>query len=113
MILVATSADAGWNSWPLHNSYPPIMQQLILQAAAGRLAERNIRVGQPFDQSYAAAGASAAATVINPKGQPVAARLKGAGGISELHFVQTELSGKYQVQIGPATGRGWHVRCRS
>ena len=51
MILVATSADAGWTTWPLHKSYPPIMQQMILQAAAGRLAERNIRVGQPFDQS--------------------------------------------------------------
>ncbi len=101
MILVATSADAGWTSWPLHNSYPPVMQQMILQAAAGRLAERNIRVGQPYDQSFPAAGASAAATVIKPKGPPVAARLKGAAGISELHFMQTELSGRYQVQIGP------------
>ena len=101
VILVATSADAGWTSWPLHNSYPPIMQQMILQAAAGRLAERNIRVGQPFDQSYAAAGASATATVVTPKGQAVASRLKGTGGLSQLHFEQTELSGTYQVRIGP------------
>ena len=101
VILVATSADAGWNSWPLHNSYPPVMQQMILQAAAGRLAERNIRVGQPYDQSFPAAGASAAATVLNPKGQTLAARLRGAGGTSELHFEQTDFSGKYQVQIGP------------
>ena len=98
---MATSADAGWTTWPLHNSYPPIMQQMILQAAAGRLAERNIRVGQPYDQSFAAAGASAAATVVTPKGQPVAARLKAAGGVSQLHFEQTELSGPYQVRIGP------------
>jgi hypothetical protein len=101
VILVATSADTGWNTWPLHNSYPPIMQQTILEAAAGRLAERNIRVSQPYDQSFAATGAAAAATVINPKGQAAAVRLKPAGGISELHFAQTELSGKYQLQIGP------------
>ncbi len=101
VILVATSADAGWNTWPLHNSYPPVMQQMILQAAAGRLAERNIRVGQPYDQSFEAAGDSAVATVTKPKGQPVSVRLKGAGGTSELHFDQTDLSGKYQVQIGP------------
>jgi hypothetical protein len=74
---------------------------MILQAAAGRLAERNIRVGQPFDQSYAAAGASATATVVTPKGQAVASRLKAAGGLSQLHFEQTELSGAYQVRIGP------------
>ncbi len=101
VILVATSADAGWNSWPLHNSYPPVMQQMVLQAAAGRLAERNIRVGQPYDQAFAAAGASATGTVTNPRGQPAAARLKALGGISELHFTQTELSGPYQVRIGP------------
>ena len=98
---MATSADAGWNTWPLHNSYPPIMQQMILEAATGRMAERNIRVGQPYDQTFAAAGAVAAATVVNPKGQPAAARLKATRGFSELHFAQTELSGKYQVQIGP------------
>ena len=101
VILVATSADTGWNSWPLHNSYPPVMQQMILQAAAGRLAERNIKVGQPYDQSFPAAGAAATVTVTNPKGQPAAARLKGAGGFSELHFTQTELSGPYQLRIGP------------
>ena len=101
VIQVATSADAGWTTWPLHNSYLPIMQQMILQAAAGRLEERNIRVGQPYDQSFAAAGASATATVTTPKGQPVAARLKSSGGVSLLHFEQTELSGPYQVRIGP------------
>jgi hypothetical protein len=101
VIQVGTSADAGWTSWPLHNSYPPIMQQMILQAAAGRLEERNIRVGQPYDESFAAAGASATATVTTPKGQPVAARLKSSGGVSLLHFEQTDLSGPYQVRIGP------------
>ncbi len=60
MILVATSADTGWTTWPMHKSYPPVMQEIVLQASAGRLSERNIRVGQPFDQSFPAAGASAA-----------------------------------------------------
>jgi hypothetical protein len=101
VILVATSADAGWTSWPLHRSYPPIMEQIMLQAAAGRLAERNIRVGQPLDQSFPAAGAAAPATVVTPKNQTVATRLKGEGGVSHLHFEQTELSGTYQVRIGP------------
>jgi hypothetical protein len=27
--------------------------------------------------------------------------LKGTGGLSQLHFEQTELSGTYQVRIGP------------
>jgi hypothetical protein len=101
VIVVATSADAGWTSWPLHNSYPPVMQQLVLQAAAGRLAERNIRVGQPYDQTFPAGGAAAPVTVITPKGQAVATKLTAAGGTSQLHFEQTDLAGTYQLRVGP------------
>ncbi len=101
VILVATSADAGWTTWPLHNSYPPVMQQVILQAAAGRLAERNIKIGQPYDQAFPASAASASASVVTPRGLAVVTRLKAAGGVSQLHFEQTELSGTYQVRIGP------------
>ena len=30
VIQVATSADRDWTSWPLHQSYPPVMEQMIL-----------------------------------------------------------------------------------
>ncbi|QEH36861.1 hypothetical protein OJF2_54460 [Aquisphaera giovannonii] len=98
---VATSADSGWTSWPLHNSYLPVMEQLFLQAAAGRLSERNIRVGQPYDQSYPAAGASSPVTVVTPRGQSLETRLKAAGSLSQLHFEQTDVAGAYQVRLGP------------
>ncbi|HZW30182.1 MAG TPA: BatA domain-containing protein [Isosphaeraceae bacterium] len=101
VVLVATSADTGWTTWPVHLSYPPIMQQIILRASAGRLSERNIRVGQPYDQSFAAPGAAAPVSVLTPKGQIVETRLQPAGGVSQFHFEQTDLSGPYQVRIGP------------
>jgi hypothetical protein len=104
VIQVATSADADWTSWPLHNSYPAVMQQIVLQAAAGRLAERNIRVGQPYDQTFPSAALSAHASVVTPKGQEVAAKLTPSGGSSQLHFQQTEFSGPYQVRVGPPVG---------
>jgi hypothetical protein len=101
VILVATSADTGWTSWPIHRSYLPVMQAIVLRAAAGRLSERNIRVGQPFDQSFPSAAGAAPVNVATPKGQLVATRLQPVGGISQFHFEQTELSGPYQVRIGP------------
>jgi hypothetical protein len=104
VIQVATSADAGWTSWPLHTSYPPLMQQMVLEAASGRLAERNIRVGQPFDQSFPASGATAPVSVITPRGQTVETRLKSSGDACQLHFEQTDLSGTYQVRLGPPLG---------
>jgi hypothetical protein len=105
VMLVATTADMGWTSWPVHLSYPPVMQQMVLQAAAGRMSEQNIRVGQPFEHSYPPTGAGALVTVVTPKGQPVTSKLQPAGGVSQLHFDQTELSGSYQMQIGPPLSR--------
>jgi hypothetical protein len=101
VILVATSADTGWTSWPIHKSYLPIMQRIALEASSGRLAERNIRVGQPVDQSFKAAGAGATVTVVTPKGHSLATKLQSARGVSQFHFEQTELSGAYQLKIGP------------
>ncbi len=100
VILVATSADTGWTTWPIHKSYPPVMEQIVLRASAGRLTERNIRVGQPYDQSFPEKAIAAPVTVVTPKGQAVDSRLKPAGGVSQLHFEQTDLSGRYQVRIG-------------
>jgi hypothetical protein len=101
VIQVATSADAGWNTWPLHRSYPPVMEKMIFVAASGRLAERNVRVGQPLDQALPAAGTAAAVNVVLPDGQSVPTKLQAAGGLSQLHFEKTELSGAYQVKVGP------------
>jgi hypothetical protein len=101
VIVVATSADTGWSSWPIHLSYLPVMQEIILRASAGRLSERNIRVGQPFDQSFPAAGAAAPTKVVTPRGQSIETKLQPGGGVSQFHFTETDLSGRYQVKIGP------------
>jgi hypothetical protein len=101
VIMVATSADTGWTTWPIHKSYVPIMQQIVYRAAAGRLSERNIRVGQPFDQSFPITAAAAPVTVVNRTGADVKTKLEPVGGVSQLHFEKTDLAGLYQVKIGP------------
>jgi hypothetical protein len=101
VIEVATSADSGWTTWPVHPSFPPVMEQVVLQAAAGRQSERNVRVGQPLDQSLPPAGELAPVSVVVPGGKTVASKLQAAGGVSQLHFEATELSGPYVVKVGP------------
>lgn len=100
VIQVATSADSGWTTWPLHPSFPPVMRQMILQAATGRLTERNVRVGQPIEQALPASGTAAPVEVTLPSGRSVATKLQAGGGVSLLHFEETDLSGAYQVKIG-------------
>jgi hypothetical protein len=77
------------------------MEKMVFEAASGRLAERNVRVGQPLDQALPVAGNSAAVSVVMPDGQNVPAKLQAAGGVTQLHFEKTELSGAYQVKYGP------------
>lgn len=104
VIQVATSADAGWTTWPLRPSYPPVMESLVLAAASGRSAERNVRVGQPLDQALPSAGGSPSVSVVVPGGRSVALKLRPAGGVSLFHFEETELSGPYRVRVGPPLG---------
>ena len=101
VIQIATSADSDWTTWPLHPSFPPVMEQVVLEAAAGKMLERNVRVGQPLEQSLPGSGVAAAVTVVVPGGKSVPSKLQPGGEVSQLHFAETELSGPYTVKIGP------------
>jgi hypothetical protein len=103
VIQVATTADAGWTSWPLHPSYVPVMEQIVLAAAAGRLAERNVRVGQPLDQVLPASASNATADVTRPDNAKTQVRLKATGDVSLFHFEDTDLSGAYRIRYEGAT----------
>jgi Aerotolerance regulator N-terminal/von Willebrand factor type A domain/CARDB len=101
VIQVATSADTGWTTWPLHQSYPPIMGQIVLQAASGKLSERNVRVGQPFDQAQPASAAGTAIEITRPDEVRASSKLKAAGDVSVFHYEDTDLSGAYRAKFGP------------
>jgi von Willebrand factor type A domain/Aerotolerance regulator N-terminal len=98
VIQVATSADIGWTSWPMHPSYPPVMEQIILQAVGGKLAERNVRVGQPLDQVLASSASGTIADVTRPNDAKATVKVQSAGDVSLFHFEDTDLSGQYRVK---------------
>ena len=78
------------------------MEQIVFEAAAGRLAERNVRVGQPLDQALPAPGATAAVSVTHAGRHGSSPRsCKRPADVSLLHFEETDLSGPYHVKFGP------------
>jgi len=99
VIQVATSADVGWTTWPLHQSYPPIMEQIVLEAAAGRLSERNVRVGQPLDRAMPAMALGAGVNVVRPDDARVDGKLGPGGDVSLFHFEDTDLAGLYRAKF--------------
>ncbi len=101
VVQVATSADRDWTSWPLHQSYPPVMEQIVMLAAAGRFEEKNLRVGQPLSQSFPPSAAGADASILRPGStSPVSAKLRPAGDVSQLVFEDTDRSGVYSLEVG-------------
>lgn len=105
VVLVGTSADAGWTTWPLHPSFPPVMEQAVLLSASGRGNQRNVRVGQPLDQVFPGFGTESSVAIQDPAGKQQPARLEPAGDVSRLHFESTDLSGSYLVKLGPPLAR--------
>lgn len=105
VVLVATSADTAWTTWPLHQSFPPVMEQIALLAASGRVAERNVRVGQPIIQAFPPGAAGAEVTVRRPSGSPAPARIAPDGDVGLLQFDGTDLSGVYHAMIGSPVNR--------
>ncbi|CAN5762451.1 BatA domain-containing protein [soil metagenome] len=102
---IATTADAGWTSWPLHPSYPPVMEQIALRASSGRQTQRNVQVGQPLEQTLPPGGSEAPASVVAPDGRILATKVQPDGDASRLFFEGTDLSGIYRARLGPPIGQ--------
>jgi hypothetical protein len=105
VVLLATSADTSWTTWPLHQSYPPVMEQVVLLAASGRASERNVRVGQPLVEAFPPSGAGAPVTVRRPAGEPASSKLVPDGDVTVLRYDATDLSGTYAAAVGPPIDR--------
>ncbi len=102
VIEIATTADRDWTSWPIYQSFPPIMEQIVLLASSGRFEEKNVKVGQPLAQSFPPSAAGAVATVTRPGGGPTAAvKLTNGKDVSQFRYDDTDRSGLYRVSVGP------------
>jgi len=105
VVLVATSADDDWSSWPLHPSYPPIMEQIAIFAASGRTTQRTVRVGQPIDGPLPPEATSTTVVVESPDGRDQPGRVLGSGDDLRFVFEQTDLAGTYRARLGSPVGR--------
>ncbi len=109
VVVVGTSADRDWTDWPIHLSYPAVMEKIVLLAASGRDEDRNVRVGAPIDLALPASAAGAEVAVVWPdRDEPVKesevkrakAKVELDGDVSRFRFLQTDRSGTYRVEVG-------------
>lgn len=101
--LVTTSADLDWNTWAISPSFVPIVQELTRHLVAGRVRTVSTLAAEPVALPIprASAGATVVVTPPGADAKPAPVRLIEKGGAATLAFTDTDISGTYQVDLGP------------
>lgn len=105
VVMVATSADSRWTTWPLHPSYPVVMGEIAFLAASGRTGEKNSQVGQEIVQAYPSTAGALAVNLKTPDKGTREMALKPEADASYLRLAPPEISGIYEAQIAPPVSR--------
>lgn len=98
VLLLNASANSDWSNWPASPSYPPMMQELMQFAAAGRLREQALVVGEPLEIFVASNGQEG--SVLLPDGRAETVRAHGVDESLALRWLDTDLSGLYRASVG-------------
>ena len=101
VVLFTSSLNADWNSWPASPIFPPFMDRLMHFAAAGRLREQAVEVGDPIELFLATAGAGSA-VVHTPDGREESVPVRGLDDGGVLRWSGAEVGGVYRVAVGSA-----------
>lgn len=106
VVLVATSADVTWGTWPIQKSFPPIVHEMVQYVVAGRWADRQLSVGQPLRIAPAANSLIAPVSVVRPDGREESVHWSSSSERPSLSYLATDRSGMYDVTYtGPLASR--------
>src|SRR5207248_8571232 len=97
VVLLTTTANMDWTSWPVSPSYPAMMQELLRFAIAGRLREQAAVVGDPLEEYLSVGGAGLEATIHTPEGRTESVQTRDRDDVSVLSWADTSTSGLYRA----------------
>lgn len=102
VILITTSLDRHWGTWAIWPSFPPLMNELVLYAAAGKWGQRESLIGQPLEIIAGEDQRTLAPRMISPseKEFPLRSTLNEDADSRTISFNQTYESGIYQLDWG-------------
>lgn len=99
VILVTTTLDSEWSSWPLWPSYVPMMQELALYAVTGRGTTQSVLVGAPLDQTVRTNGLDLQVSIVRPDGSQRPASVTVEGPLATYRYDETDLAGMYEARF--------------
>jgi hypothetical protein len=101
VILITTTVNKDWTEeWPKSPSYPPLIQQLLRFAVAGRLREQAALVGETLEEYLPIGSGGLDVLVRTPDGSVEATRTQDREDATVLSWTSTDTSGIYRAVIG-------------
>jgi hypothetical protein len=104
-ILVTTSVDEQWGTWPLWPSFLPLVHEIVHYAVSGRWGDRQKLVGEPLTEVFAATAVDIDVGVDSPDGQTHLAHVVREESFSQFSYEQTGESGVYSVNFAHPVAR--------
>jgi len=104
-ILVTTSVDERWGSWPLWPSFLPLVHEIVQFAVSGRWGERQRLVGEPLTEIFPATAIEVDIAVSRPDGETHAARVVQKDSYNQFVYDKTNDSGVYEVNFASPVAR--------
>jgi hypothetical protein len=100
VVLLTSTANMDWTTWPISPSFPALMQELLHFAIAGRLREQAAVVGDVLEEFLPTGGAGLQVALQTPDGRTEALQTEARDENSVLRWADTDVSGLYRALIG-------------
>jgi hypothetical protein len=100
VLLITTTVNSDWNSWPTSPTYLPLIQEILQFAVAPRLTGQSVSVGDAIELYLPGSAGGLDAVVHTPDGRKETVRTQPLDDGSVVRFTDTDVSGVYKVVIG-------------
>lgn len=100
VLLVTTTLNMDWNSWPISPSFPALMQEMLAFSVAGRLREHSLSVGEPIEEYLQSTGGGLDVTIQTPDERTAVVQSQPHEDVSVFRWADTDVSGIYRATVG-------------
>ncbi len=104
-ILITTSVDERWGTWPLWPSFLPLVHEIVQFAVSGRWGDRQRIVGESLTEVFPATAVDVDIAVGRPDGQTQTARVVPDGALNFVVYENTNESGVYEINFASPVAR--------
>jgi hypothetical protein len=100
VLLITTTVNSDWNNWPASPTFLPLMHELLYFAAAPRLREQTLDVGEPIELTLPQTAGGVAGIVKTPDGRSENVTSEPQADGSAIRWTDTDLTGLYTLTAG-------------